>query len=381
MRIIADENMPFAREAFSHLGTVQTLPGRAIQPADLAGADALMVRSITKVNAALLAGTPVRFVGTATIGTDHVDQTYLAAQGIGFSSAPGCNAESVAQYMAAALVFAALRSGRRLAGSSIGIVGVGNCGRRVARVAQALGLRVVLNDPPLARATGDSRYVPLAKALACDYLALHVPLTREGPDATLNLIGADELAQLKPGAVVINACRGGVLDEAAALVRLEAGHLGGLILDAWAGEPRINPAVAARVLLGTPHIAGYSFDGKVAGTTMIYEAACRWFGQEAHALALPLPPAGVPTLTLDAAGRDVESVLAEAILTAYPIYRDDGDLRRTLPAPETRGEAFDGLRKRYPLRREFAATQLHLRHGSPNLAERFELLGFKVVPE
>jgi erythronate-4-phosphate dehydrogenase len=379
MLIVADENMPYAREVFSRLGEVRTPPGRTLTAEAVREADALMVRSVTRVNEALLTGSRVKFVGTATIGTDHVDKNWLAAQGIGFSAAPGCNAESVAQYVAAALAYCACRMGRPLGSCSIGIVGVGNCGSRVARVARALGMEVRLNDPPLARRTGDAQYRPLDELLDCDFLALHVPLTREGEDATWRLIDGKILDRLRPGAAVINACRGFVLDEGALAARVDAGRLGAPVLDAWENEPRIDPAMLRRAALGTPHIAGYSFDGKAAGTRMIYEAACRHFGLEPQTIELPMPEPAVAAIRLEAAGRTLDSVLAELILTAYPIVRDDADLRACAAGDPARVDAaFDLRRKQYPLRREFSATRARLVDAPSQWLPRVAQLGFTV---
>jgi erythronate-4-phosphate dehydrogenase len=361
MLVIADENMPHAEAFFSRFGEVRLVHGRRMSPDVLRDADLLMIRSITRVNAALLDGSRVRFVGTATIGTDHVDRDYLASRGIAFSAAPGCNAESVAQYMAAALAFAAGRTGRPLSTCSIGIVGVGNCGSRVHRVARALGMTVLLNDPPLARATGDPEYRPLEELMGCDYLALHVPLTKDGPDPTWNLIDNGVLDSLRPEAVVINACRGHVVDEAALRSRLDKGWLAGAILDAWEGEPAINLETADRVMLGTPHIAGYSHDGKVNGTRMIYEAACRVLAMAPEEIDVPMPAAAVALIEVAAAGRAFDSVLAELILRAYPIYSDDADLRAAAIGQGAGiAAAFDALRKNYPLRREPHATAVCL---------------------
>ena len=256
MIIVADENMPHATTFFSRFGEVRLVHGRRITAETVRDADMLMVRSITRVNRELLEGSRVRFVGTATIGTDHVDQDWLVSQGIGFAAAPGCNADSVAQYMASALAWASGRIGRPLSECSIGIVGVGNCGSRVARVARAFGMRVVLNDPPLARQTGDPVYRPLDELLGCDFLALHVPLTKEGPDATWRLIDANVLGRLKQGAIVINACRGGVVDEEALCSLIDRGWLGGAIWMPGRGATH-QPRKRRSRPLGTPHIAGY----------------------------------------------------------------------------------------------------------------------------
>lgn len=382
MLIIADENMPHAKTIFSRLGEVRCAPGRTMTPEMVRGADLLMVRSVTKVNERLLAGSRVKFVGTATIGTDHVDQEWLAAQGIGFASAPGCNAESVANYIAAALALCAGRMGRPMSDCSIGIVGVGQCGSRVERVARALGMEVRLNDPPLARQTGDPKYLPLEKLLDCDFLSLHVPLTRQGedPDPTWRLINTDVLDKLKPGAILINACRGFVVDEAELAQRLDTGRLFGAILDAWENEPRIDIAMLRRVLIGTPHIAGYSYDGKIAGTRMIYEAACRHLKIAVEPVEVAMPTAPVNSIELDVSKRTFESAVAELLLTACPIWRDDTDLRAAASDdPETMGPAFDQRRKLYPLRREFGAVRVRLSNAPEDWLERVRSLGFDVI--
>lgn len=379
LRIIADENMPHARTFFSRLGMVETVSGRSIRKEMVKKADALLVRSVTSVNEALLKGTNVSFVGTATIGTDHVDQAWLSEQGIGFASAPGCNAESVANYMASALVFAAGRMGWTLSECVLGIVGVGNCGSRVERVGRALGMEVRLNDPPLARATGKAKYRPLEELLDCDVLALHVPLTREGPDPTWRLIDEGVLKRMKPGTVVINACRGFVLDEGAALQRLAAGRLGGLILDAWENEPNIHPNLLRAAMLGTPHIAGYSYDGKLNGTRMIYEAACRHFGRPPETVRVEMPQPAVEHITVRGGQREFDAAATEVLMGAYPVLRDDAALRRAAaPDPEAVGPVFDRLRKTYPVRREFEATNLRLIDAPANWTEQFSAMGFHV---
>ncbi len=381
MLIIVDENIPFAPEIFGSLGEVRLVAGRSLTPDDVREADALVVRSVTRVGEKLLAGSRVRFVGTSTIGTDHCDLDWLAGRGIDFSSAPGSNAESVAQYIAAALAGAAGRLGRALSRCSIGIVGVGNCGRRVERIARALGMEVRLNDPPLAQATGDAKYRPLEELLGCDFLSLHVPLTRAGEHATWRLIDEPVLDRLAP-AVLINACRGFVVDEPALMARVRDGRLGGAILDAWENEPAIHPDHLRDVMLGTPHIAGYSFDGKIAGAVMIAEALARHAQLIFTAPPLPLPATAVPLIELQTAGRADDSILAELVQTAYPIGRDDADLRLALAqAGESIGPAFDTRRKLYPLRREFAATRVKLHDASPDLLKRVEMLGFELAQQ
>jgi erythronate-4-phosphate dehydrogenase len=252
MKILADANIPFVRECFSSVGSVEVLSGRDITPGVLADAEALLVRSITPVNRELLAGSAVRFVGTATIGFDHVDRAWLAQNGIGFASAPGSNANSAAEYVIAALLEIGRRHQLRLEGKSIGVVGVGNVGSRVATKCEALGMRVLRNDPPLQRQTGDPQYAPLPALFDCDFVTIHTPLTREGTDRTYHLADAGFFSSLKQGAVFLNAARGAIVDSPALKAAVRSGRLGAVVLDVWEDEPRIDTELLEMVDLGTP---------------------------------------------------------------------------------------------------------------------------------
>lgn len=354
MKIVADENNPFVREAFSTLGEVLVLPGKAITREVLRDAEVLACRSTIKVNADLLEGTAVRFVGTGTIGVDHMDTAWLDSKGVQYANAPGCNADSVADYITAALLLYGRKRGVCLEGKSLGVVGCGNVGSRVARRARALGMRVLENDPPLARATGDPRYRPIAELMDRDFLTLHVPLTKEGADATWHMADADFLNRMRPGAVLLNAARGAVVDSPALLDALEKGRLAAALLDVWEDEPRCQPRLAERCELATAHIAGYSFDGKVNGTNQIYRAVCGWLGVKPTWDPRPLLPApDVPLVRIDAAGKSDEDVLREAVFAVYPIEEDDARFRQAmrLEDPTERGAAFTAVRKQYPRRR------------------------------
>lgn len=375
MKIIVDENIPYGREAFSTLGEVVTRPGRAISPDDVRDADVLLVRSITKVNAALLEDSAVRFVATATIGEDHIDKAWLASRGIGFSSAPGCNANSVGEYMVAALLHLAEKYDLRLKGMSLGVVGVGNVGSNVARKAAALGMAVVLNDPPLAEATGDAKYRPLDEILACDFITTHVPLTKEGPHRTVHLVDADFLSRMKPGSFFMNTARGPICDNGALLACLQRDHLRGALLDVWEGEPEVRLDVLDAVDIATPHIAGYSFDGKVNGTRQIYEAACRHLGVPADwSVDALLPDPEHPAFIL----RDAED-LKRIVDTVYPLLEDDARMRAIKEQPaENRAAYFDMLRKTYPRRREFQNTAVTLEGPDDGLVSQLRGIGFQV---
>jgi erythronate-4-phosphate dehydrogenase len=363
--ILADENIPFAREAFGTLGEVRLKHGRQIAHADLADVDLLVVRSITKVDAALLAGTRVQFVGTATSGSDHVDTADLERLGIAFHAALGCNANAVSEYMAAAWLTLAKLRGETLAGRRVGVIGVGHVGSLVVKKARALGMEPVLNDPPKARETGRASYRPLEELLDCDIVTCHTPLTFDGPDPTYRLIGETFFDRLKPGAWFCSAGRGEVVHEAALHKALDEQCLDAVVLDVWDREPEIDGRLLARVDIGTAHIAGYSLEGKLNGTAMVYRAACAYLGVEPawnpEAVVPPrgqgLPLGGFAEGETAIARLDCEGVAAFAgtVAAAYPILRDDEALRKTVGmSAAERGKAFDLLRKTYPVRREFS---------------------------
>ncbi|MBN1344994.1 MAG: 4-phosphoerythronate dehydrogenase PdxB [Phycisphaerae bacterium] len=380
MHIVADENIPYVHEAFDRLGTVRTLAGRTMTDADVASADVLLVRSVTKVNADLLAGSNARFVGTATIGTDHVDTAHLASRGIAFSSAAGSNANSVAEYVMAQLLTLGERLELDLPRLTLGVVGVGNIGRLVVRDASAMGMRVLQNDPPRARAEGGDPFVGLDTISGeCDVVTLHTPLNREGVDKTVHLFDAARISRLRPGAVLMNSGRGPVVDNKALLNALNEGKTLAACLDVWENEPDIDVELLKQVQIGSPHIAGYSFDGKVAGTKMLFDAVCRTFDlTETWDPSECLPPPTVPELTIDAAGRRDQDVLREAVKSVYDIEADDARLRAVLDTPSAeRGKRFDQLRKDYPIRREFFNTLLTVVNGSGSLRKTLLNWGFR----
>ena len=383
MKIVADENIPFVREAFSALGEVTAMPGRAMTADALAGAEVLLVRSITKVNAELLDGSGIRFVGTATIGEDHVDKAYLARHGIGFASAPGCNANSVGQYIVSVLLTLAESFEFSLEGLRLGIVGVGNVGSRVFGKATALGMKCVLNDPPLAAATKGDVYRPIEEIHDCDIVTLHVPLTQEGPHATHHLAGERFLWNMRPGSILINSSRGPVVDEAALRGALESGHIRACVMDVWEGEPAIDAAMLERAFLGTPHIAGYSFDGKVNGTRQVYESACRFLDMRPQWDPSPLlPPPECPEVIVDGESADPFDALRAAVYAVYDVRKDDQAMRALLDADESeRPGLFDQLRKEYPRRREFFNTKARIKPENEELRTRLAGIGFNFEEE
>lgn len=382
MKIVCDKNMPFAAEAFGTLGEVVLKDGRQIAADDVRDAELLITRSTTRVNAGLLDGSAVRFYGSGVIGTDHIDIPYLASRGIVWTGAPGCNAESVATYVTAALLWLGGRTGLTLEGRTLGVIGVGNVGRRVCAHARALGLRVLANDPPRQRDAADAEaaaFVPLERVLEeSDIITCHVPLTRQGPDATFHLLDAARLARLRRGAILVNAARGPVVETDALRAALDSGRVGQAVIDCWEGEPAYRPDLLARAALSTPHIAGHAYEGKVNGTAIVYRRACDFLGVSAvYPFALPEPP--LPLWRGDAAGRNDEEVLRELVLAVYDIEADSRRLAASCVADETaRAAAFDAQRSRYPMRREFASTRVQVAHASDALLTKIAGLGFRI---
>lgn len=344
MRIVADENMPLVREYFSPWGEVSLLPGRAIGPEHVRDADLLLVRSMTKVDERLLAGSRVRFVGCSVIGLDHMDTEWLDRSGIGWCGAPGCNAVSVAEYVVCAV--ALLRRRGLLSGRGLraGVVGVGNVGSRVAQRLSALGFTVLLNDPPRAGREPDFRSAPLSDFADLDLVCLHAPLVKTGPHPSVHLIGEDFLRRLKKGAVLLSAGRGAVVDFAALKK-----HGKDLVLDidVWDPEPEVDLEAFALAAIATPHIAGHSIQGKWRGTRMAHESAARFLG---FPLSTVPPPIEAPVMDF----KDECMSWEEVVLSIYDPSEDMLRMKKALGrAGVKRGAAFDELRKDYPVRHEF----------------------------
>lgn len=371
--------MPFALEAFQTLGEARICEGRHLTAEAVRDVDLLAIRSTTRVNRELLAGSRVRFVGTATIGTDHMDIPWLEQAGIRWCSAAGCNANSVSEYVTAALLTLAVRQRLTLKGRTLGVVGVGNVGRRVVEKARALGLRVLQNDPPRARREGADSFVDLDQILAeSDIVTLHVPLEKGGSDPTWQMANRTFFDRLKKGAIFINAARGGLVNSDDLLAAQDRGILSAVVLDTWEGEPAYRVDVLKRVDLATPHIAGHSFEGKVMGTVMVYREACRFLGVPPQWSHEPLmPPASVPEMELKAAGRKPESILYEAVRRIYDIEADDARMRAgAVTDDRQRAAHFDELRKNYPERREFPCTRIRAADAAAELCETLRGLGF-----
>ena len=387
MKIVADNRIPFLRGVFEPFAQVLYLPGGETTPEVVRDADALLTRTRTRCDAALLAGSSVRVIASATIGYDHIDTAWCEANGIRWANAPGCNAGSVEQYVAAALCALSRRHAFPLAGRTLGVVGVGHVGSRVVRMAAALGMKVLCCDPPLARAMSSlpaahsslpaatgNLFLPLDEVLSrSDIVTLHVPLTRTGEDATWHLIDAARLSAMRPDQYLINTSRGPVVDGAALKAALQAKALGGAVLDVWEDEPAPDRALLDLADIATPHIAGYSADGKAAGTAAAVQTVASVLGLPLaawHPAALPAPAQPL-SFTLDARGKSLAEVLREAVLYTYDILADDAALRAD-PA------RFEALRGDYPVRREPVAFRLQLQGGTKEMADALSAIGFQL---
>ena len=374
MKIVCDNKIPFLRGVLEPFADVVYLPGKETTPEVVKDADALITRTRTVCNEALLSGSQVQAIATATIGFDHIDTAWCDAHGIFWENAPGCNSGSVKQYIASVLVTLAKRYGFDLAEKTLGVVGVGNVGRKVASVARALGMKVLLNDPPRARKEGPEAFVTLDEICAqCDIITVHVPLSKTGEDATWHLFDATRLASLRPDQILVNSSRGPVVDNAALKAVLQRDGLKAAVLDVWEGEPNLDPELVSLLSITTPHIAGYSADGKANGTTAAVRSVARTLGLPLtmwSAEGIPAPPQALD-FTVEAAGKSLQAVLTEAILHTYDVSEDSERLRADL-------SLFEKLRGDYPVRREFPAFTLRLQDGTPEMADRLSEIGFNV---
>jgi erythronate-4-phosphate dehydrogenase len=372
MKIVADDKIPFLKGVLEPFAEVRYLPGAKIGRSDVLDADVLMTRTRTRCNADLLEGTQVRFIASATIGFDHIDTDYCAQRQITWTNAAGCNAGSVNQWVAAALGTLARRFQFTLEGKTLGIVGAGHVGSRVESLAEAMGMRLLRNDPPRMRAEGAAGFVSLEQVLSeADIITLHVPLSSRGPDRTLRLVDRDWTARMKPGAILLNSSRGEVVDSAVLKEPLGSGTLRAA-LDVWENEPDIDVALLDRVALATPHIAGYSVDGKANGTAMSVRAVSRFFGlglEGWYPASLPVPEC--PVLRIDCRNKTKEEVLLEAIRATYDIEADDSRLRKSV-------ETFETQRGNYPVRREFFAYRIQAANASDATTDALKSLGFQL---
>ena len=376
MKLIVDENIAFAHEAFSSFGDVALVDGRALTNRDIRDAEVLIVRSITCVDENLLAGSKIQFVGTATIGKDHIDLDYLQNRNIKFADAKGCNADSVAEYVFTALLKVASENNITLSDKTIGVVGIGNIGSRVARIAESLGMKILKNDPPLERAGIGKDYISLEEILKADIVTFHVPLSFEGMDKTHHLLNESNLNLIKDNAIIINTSRGPVINNAALLEETKKNKFH-LVLDVWEDEPLVNTNLLSKTNIATAHIAGYSFEGKVNGTKMIHDALCSHLKIESTWIP-NIPSIDKSELTLPVVKSDEER-LYKLLSSIYRIEEDDKKLKKvSTHLPGDQAAYFDFLRKTYPVRREFSNFAVLLSESDEHLKLFLESLRFRI---
>ena len=377
MKIVCDNKIPFLKGAFEPYADVVYLPGASISPDDVRDADALITRTRTKCNEQLLKGSRVRIIATATIGFDHIDTKWCRDNGIGWTNAPGCNSWSVQQYIGSLLATMAKELNFKCSDRTVGIVGVGNVGKKVASIASALGFKVKLNDPPRARKEGNDGFVSLDEIVgSCDIITCHVPLQRDGEDRTFHLFDDMRLSSMRKEQILINSSRGEVVDNQALKSALKRGSIAAAALDVWENEPDIDLELLDMLFTGTPHIAGYSLDGKANGTWMSVQAVARALDlpcKEWRVSTIPLPEQDV-SFTLDAYGKDCSQIVSEAILYTYQIRRDDCNLRNS-------PSSFEKQRADYPIRREFPAYTVRLQNADLEQTSRLRNLGFNIITE
>jgi erythronate-4-phosphate dehydrogenase len=379
MKIIADQQIPHVAQAFSAFAEVTLCNGREITAEKIQQADVLLLRSVTVVDANLLEGSQVKFVASATSGVNHIDLDYLQQNNIGFTHARGSNARSVAEYVLSSLFVLADQNDFKFKGKTAGVIGCGEVGSRVVELFEAMGVKTIMNDPPLKDESGDEQYRDIKEVFSADIITLHVPLTSDGPYPTQDLLDMEFLNQLNDDVILINTARGGVINETALKNHLACHKDMKVVLDVWEDEPDIDIDLLTQSDIGTPHIAGYSADGKIHATEMIFESICEFFKLDYKwDPVFELPAANSLELPLGSE-LDDQDVIQMAILASYDVRGDSASLRQLSGiSVEQRGQYFDELRKNYPVRREFPATVFHLPEARETLAGKLEQLGFKV---
>ncbi|MCX6305345.1 MAG: 4-phosphoerythronate dehydrogenase PdxB [Bacteroidetes bacterium] len=374
--IVADNKIPFLKGVLEPFAAMIYLDGSEINCADVKEADALLIRTRTLCDESLLKGSRVKFIASATIGYDHIDTEYCDTHSIIWTNAPGCNATSVQQYIASVLANLVLRHGVSLHGKVLGIIGVGHVGKKIEALAGLLGMTVLLSDPPRARREGNTGFVSLEKLLEeSDIVTLHVPLNRDGEDETFHLMNRTTLGLLKSGSWLINTSRGEVVAGDALKTALSRGKLSGAVLDVWENEPTVDTHLLEMVSIATPHIAGYSADGKRNATVQAVQSLKAHFNltvTEWKLSGIPDPPE--PVIMLDCSGQSFENIVCRAILHTYDMVGDDFRFRAN-PGD------FEMLRGNYPVRREFPAYKIVLINNNAGMNDVFEKLGFSVVED
>jgi erythronate-4-phosphate dehydrogenase len=373
MKIVADDKIPFLKGALEPFAEVVYLPGKLINAEILKNTDALLIRTRTKCNSDLLEGSGVKFIGTATIGFDHIDTDYCNKKNIRWTNAPGCNSSSVQQYIAAALLKISAEFHFNLKDKTLGIIGVGHVGSKVEKFARSIGMNVLLNDPPRSRAEGNKNFHSLETVLSeSDIVTVHVPLNLTGEDITYHLFNEESFKKIKRGVWFFNSSRGEVTDTNALKKVLSSDKLGGAVIDVWENEPEIDLDLMQQAFIATPHIAGYSTDGKANGTAMVVNSLSKYFelpSENWYPENVPLPAS--PYISIDCNGKYEEEIIREAIIHTYNIDEDIARFR-LMPAD------FEKQRGDYPLRREFNSYTADLKDGTEKVRQILKSIGFRV---
>lgn len=373
MRIVADDKIPFLKGALEPYAEVVYIPGKQIKMEMLKDSDALLIRTRTICNENLLEGTSIRFIGTATIGFDHIDTDYCSKNKIIWTNAPGCNSSSVQQYIAAALLRISSEHHFNLKDKTLGIIGVGNVGSKVEKFARSVGMNVLLNDPPRARIEGKKNFHSLNTVLSgSDILTVHVPLNIVGEDQTWHLFNEESFKKIKRGAWFLNSSRGEVSDTYSLKNALNSGMLSGAVIDVWENEPNIDLELLQQAFIATPHIAGYSTDGKANGTSMVVNSLTKYFNLPSENwYPSDVPPPASPYISIDCNNKSEEEIIREAVIHTYNIDKDNSMLRISI-------QNFEKLRGDYPVRREFTSYTINLKDGTEKVLQTMKSIGFRM---
>jgi erythronate-4-phosphate dehydrogenase len=372
MRIIADNKIPYLKGLLEPYCEIEYFSGKQIDNKIVKDADALIVRTRTFCNRELLENTKVKFIATATIGYDHIDTKWCNDNGIIWTNAPGCNSGSVMQYIASVLVTLSRKEGFKFTDRTLGVIGIGNVGKKVVKVGEALGMRVILNDPPLVRDKGLCGFVSLDGLLReSDIITIHTPLSYEGEDKTFHLFNEQVFSKVNKGSIFINCSRGEVVDTESIKNAVKLEKITNVVLDVWENEPRIDKQLLEKVYIATPHIAGYSADGKANGTLMSVKAINNFFklGLNNNIL-LNVPSPEIPSIKINCSGISDQEIICQAIEHTYNVLNDNNNLRNEI-------DNFEKLRETYAIRREFEAYTVKLVKPSTTVIDSLKRLGFK----
>lgn len=373
MKVIIDDKIPYIKGALEPFAKVLYLQGARTNPEIVKDADAIITRTRTKCNAELLTGSKVKMIATATIGFDHIDTEFCAKAGINWTNAPGCNSWSVTQYIMAALYTLSTEKDIQLNQMTIGIIGAGNVGSKVAKLCRIIGMNVLVNDPPRECIEGSEHFVPIQEIQEkADIITFHTPLTYEGDDKTLHLANDTFFNDCKKNIVFINSSRGEVMETNAVKNAIESGKITNAIIDCWENEPRIDFELLEKAFIATPHIAGYSKDGKAKGTEMSIRAISQKFNlgiDNWQSSNIELPEN--TTIEINGTEKSEQDILGDAILATYPIREDSNKLKTSV-------ETFEKQRGNYPIRREFPTYKVIAKDVSENICSKIKALGFEI---